>query len=295
MATIETTPIDKPLAYTATADARHAAVLSIQPSRGWVSLKLRDLWEYRELMYFLVWRDVKVRYKQTALGVAWVVLQPILTTIIFTVIFGNLAKMPSDNLPYAVFALAGIVPWNFFSGAITRGSMSLVGNAGMISKVYFPRLVMPTAAVMAGIVDLAIVLVLLFGLMIYFGVVPTLAIVTLPLFLLLALVTALGVSLWLAALNVRYRDVNYIVPFITQFWLYATPVVYPSSLIPDKWRILYGLNPMAGVVEGFRWAVLGTNEAPGPMLAVSVAISAFLLISGAYFFRRVERTFADVI
>jgi lipopolysaccharide transport system permease protein len=224
-----------------------------------------------------------------------VVLQPVLTTLIFTVIFGNLAKMPSENLPYAVFALAGIVPWNFFSGAVTRGGASLVGNAGMLTKVYSPRLVMPIASVLAGLVDMGIVLALLGALMFLFNVSPTPAIVTLPLFLLLALATSIGVSLWLSALNVQYRDVNYLLPFVTQFWLYATPVVYPASLIPANWRMLYGLNPMAGVVEGFRWALFGTNEAPGPMLAVSVAMVLVLLVSGAYFFKRMEKKFADVI
>lgn len=286
---------DKALAMAAQASANDAPVIAIRPMRGWVSLKLDELWESRELLYFLIWRDLKVRYKQTALGVGWVVLQPILTTLIFTVIFGNLAKMPSENLPYAVFALAGVVPWNFFAGAVTRSSMSLVGNAGMITKVYFPRLALPIASVLGGLPDMAVVLVLLFVFMGIYGVVPTAAILTLPLFMLLALATALGVGLWLAALNVQYRDVNYVVPFITQFWLYATPVVYPASLIPDKWRVLYGLNPMAGVVEGFRWALLGTQEAPGPMLAVSVGMVIFILVSGGYFFRRMEKKFADIV
>lgn len=272
-----------------------STVIRIKPSRGWVPIHLRDLWEYRELMYFLIWRDVKVRYKQTALGIAWVVLQPLATTLIFTVIFGNLAKMPSGNLPYAVFAMAGLVPWNFFSGAFTRGSGSLVGSANLISKVYFPRLIIPISGVLGGLVDMAIVMVLLFALMLYYGLVPTLAVLTLPLFVLMAIGTALGVSLWFSALNVQYRDVNYLVPFIAQFWLYATPVVYPSSLIPEKWRVIYGLNPMAGVVEGFRWALFGTGEGPGPMLLVSVAMVLFLIVSGAFFFRRMERTFADVI
>ena len=272
-----------------------STVIRIKPSRGWVPIHLRDLWEYRELMYFLIWRDVKVRYKQTALGIAWVVLQPLATTLIFTVIFGNLAKMPSGNLPYAVFAMAGLVPWNFFSGAFTRGSGSLVGSANLISKVYFPRLIIPISGVLGGLVDMAIVMVLLFALMLYYGLVPTLAVLTLPLFVLMAIGTALGVSLWFSALNVQYRDVNYLVPFIAQFWLYATPVVYPSSLIPEKWRVIYGLNPMAGVVEGFRWALFGTGDGPGPMLLVSVGMVLFLLVSGAFFFRRMERTFADVI
>jgi lipopolysaccharide transport system permease protein len=247
------------------------------------------------LLYFLVWRDVKVRYKQTALGVAWVVLQPLATTLMFTVIFGNLAKIPSENMPYAVFSLARLVPWNFFAGALSRGGVSLVGSAHLISKVYFPRLVIPVASVLGGLVDLAIVFALLLGLMLFFGIVPTAAIVTLPLFLLLALATALGVSLWLAALNVQYRDVGYLIPFLAQFWMYATPVVYPASMIPEQWRILYGLNPMTGVVEGFRWALFGTGQAPGLMLAVSVLTVSVLLVSGAFFFQRMEETFADVV
>ena len=280
---------------TTLAQAPALTVIRIKPTRGWAPIHLGDLWEYRELLYFLIWRDVKVRYKQTALGVAWVVLQPLATTLIFTVIFGNLAKISSGNLPYAVFAMAGLVPWNFFSGAFTRGSGSLVGSAHLISKVYFPRLIIPIAGVLGGLVDMAIVMVLLFALMLYYGIVPTLAVLTLPLFVLMAIGTALGVSLWFSALNVQYRDVNYLVPFIAQFWLYATPVVYPSSLIPEKWRVIYGLNPMAGVVEGFRWALFGTGEGPGPMLLVSVAMVAFILVSGAFFFRRMERTFADII
>lgn len=268
---------------------------AIRPSRGWVSLHLHDLWEYRELLYFLVWRDVKVRYKQTALGVAWVVLQPLATTLIITFVFGNLARMPSDNLPYAVFALAGLVPWNYFAGAIGRGGQSLVGSANLISKVYFPRLIIPVSSVLAGLVDLAVVMALLLALMVGFGVAPTPAILTLPLFLLLAVATALGVSLWLAALNVQYRDIGYLIPFLVQFWMYATPVVYPSTLIPEQWRALYGLNPMAGVVEGFRWALFGTGQAPGAMLAISMAMVTVLLVSGAYFFRRMERIFADIV
>jgi lipopolysaccharide transport system permease protein len=270
-------------------------IIHIRPSHGWVIPELRDLWEYRELLYFLVWRDVKVRYKQTALGVAWVVLQPLATTLMFTVIFGNLAKIPSENMPYAVFSLAGLVPWNFFAGALSRGGVSLVGSAHLISKVYFPRLVIPVASVLGGLVDLAIVFALLLGLMLFFGIVPTAAIVTLPLFLLLALATALGVSLWLAALNVQYRDVGYLIPFLAQLWMYAMPVVYPASMIPEQWRILYGLNPMTGVVEGFRWALFGTGQAPGLMLAVSVLTVSVLLVSGAFFFQRMEETFADVV
>ena len=270
-------------------------IVRIRPPRGWASLDLRELWEYRELLYFLAWRDVKVRYKQTALGVAWVVLQPLMTTLIFTIIFGNLAKIPSENLPYAVFALAGLIPWNYFSGAFARGGVSLVGSANLISKVYFPRLVIPISSILAGLIDSAIVFVVLIGLMLFYGITPTWAIVTLPLFLLLAVATALGVSLWLSALNVQYRDVGYLVPFIAQFWMYATPVVYPASMIPERWRLLYSLNPMTGVVEGFRWALFGTGEGPGLMLAVSVVMVLVLLVSGAFFFKRMENTFADVV
>lgn len=273
----------------------HPPTIRIQPSRGWVSLQLEQVWEYRELLYFLVWRDVKVRYKQTALGVAWVVLQPLLTTVIFTVIFGNLAKMPSENLPYAVFAMAGLVPWNYFAGAFSRGGTSLVGSANLISKVYFPRLIIPMTGVLAGLVDMGIAFLVLIAVMLFFGVIPTLAVVTLPFFVLLAIATALGVSLWLSALNVQYRDIGHLIPFLTQFWMYATPVVYPASLLPAGWRIIYGLNPMVGVVEGFRWALFGTGEGPGLMLLVSVVTVLALLISGAFFFRRMEKTFADVV
>ncbi len=272
----------------------NAPVILIRPSRGWVAVNLRDLWEYRELLYFLVWRDIKVRYKQTALGIAWVIVQPLATTLIFTIIFGNLARMPSDNLPYALFALSGLIPWNFFASAFARGGTSLVSSAHLLSKVYFPRLIIPIASVLGGLVDALIVLGLLIVMMPLFGVLPTPAIVFLPLFLLLAIATALGVSLWLAALNVQYRDVGYLLPFIVQFWLYATPVVYPSSLIPEQWRVLYGLNPMVGVVEGFRWALFG-KAPPGASLAVSVVIVILLLIGGAFVFRRMEKTFADVI
>ncbi len=272
-----------------------APVTIIEPSRGWVPIRWRELWAYRELLYFLVWRDIKVRYKQTALGVAWVILQPLLTTVVFTVIFGNLAKLPSENLPYAVFAMAGLVPWTYFAGAFSRGGTSLVGSANLISKVYFPRLLIPLTGVLAGLVDMAVAFVALLGLMLWFGAVPTVAVVTLPFFLLIAVALALGVSLWLAALNVRYRDVGYLIPFLGQIWMYATPVVYASSLIPEKWRVIYGLNPMAGVVEGFRWALFGTGDAPGPMLLVSVLVTLALLVSGVFFFRRMEKTFADVV
>ncbi len=269
--------------------------LRIRPSRGWTALHLRDVWEYRELLYFLVWRDVKVRYKQTLLGVLWVALQPLATTIVFTLIFGNLAKMPSDNLPYAVFALAGLLPWNYFAGAIGRGGSSLVGSANLISKVYFPRLIVPISSILAGLVDFAITFLLLVGLMLYYGYLPSVSWLLLPFFLLLAIATALGVSLWLSALNVQYRDVGYLIPFLVQLWFFATPVVYPSSLIPAPWNVLYALNPVAGVVEGFRWALFGKGSAPGVMLLISTVVVAALVVSGLFVFKRMERTFADVV
>lgn len=269
--------------------------IRIRPSRGWTALKLRDVWDYRELLYFLVWRDVKVRYKQTALGVTWVVLQPLVTTIVFTLIFGNLAKMPSDNLPYAVFALAGLLPWNYFSGAVGRGGQSLVGSANLISKVYFPRLIIPVSGVLGGLVDFGIVFVMLVVLLAFYGFYPALSWLLLPFFLLLAIATALGVSLWLSALNVQYRDVGYLIPFFIQLWFFATPVVYPSSMIPAPWNVLYALNPMTGVVEGFRWALFGRGAAPGPILLVSIAAVIVVLITGLYVFKRMERTFADIV
>jgi len=269
--------------------------LVIEPTRGWAVLKLGEVWEYRELLYFLVWRDVKVRYKQTALGIAWVVLQPLVATVIFTVVFGNLAKIPSGNLPYPLFAFAALLPWNYFAGALTRAGTSLVNNANLITKIYFPRLIIPLAGVINGLVDFGISLIVLVALMIYYGVVPNAAVLLLPFFLLMAIGTALGVSLWLAALGVQYRDVNYLLPFLSQVWMYATPVVYPASLFPERWRPLLGLNPMAGVVEGFRWALTGSGDAPGPLLLVSVGIIVVLLVSGLVFFRNTERTFADVV
>lgn len=297
MAEIQTTLEEKTLKepIVAAGQVPELRLVRIRPPRGWAALELREVWDYRELLYFLAWRDVKIRYKQTVLGIAWVVLQPLATTLIFTVIFGNLAKIPSENLPYAVFAMAGLIPWNYFSAAFSRGGASLVGNANLISKVYFPRLIIPISSILGGLIDSAIVFVVLLVLMLFYGIVPTWAVVTLPLFLLLAVATALGVSLWLSALNVQYRDVGYLVPFIAQFWMYATPVVYPASMIPEQWRLLYSLNPMTGVVEGFRWALFGTGQGPGLELAVSVATVVLLVVSGLYFFKRMEETFADVV
>ena len=270
-------------------------VLRIAPSRGWVSLKLRELWEYRELAYFLVWRDIKVRYKQTALGAAWAVIQPFFTMVVFSLFFGRLAKVPSDGIPYPIFAFAALVPWNFFAHGLTQSSDSLVGSSHLIKKVYFPRLAIPISSVLSGTVDFCISFCVLIGMMLYFGRTPTAHIVWLPLLLLLALATALGVGLWLSALNVQYRDVKYTVPFIVQFWMFATPIAYPSSLLGEPWRTVYGVNPMVGVIEGFRWALLDTNTSPGPMIGVSAVAAALLLVGGAFYFRRMEKTFADVV
>jgi lipopolysaccharide transport system permease protein len=278
----------------ASASARNE-VLIIQPTQGWLKINFREIWEYRELLYFLVWRDIKVRYKQTALGAGWAVLQPVMTMIVFSVFFGRLAKMPSDGIPYPIFAYAALLPWQLFAFALSESANSLVGSQNLIQKVYFPRLVIPIAGVLAGLVDFAIAFVVLLGMMEYYGIHPTAAIFVLPAFIVFAVAAALSVGLWLSALNVEYRDVRYTIPFLTQFWMFATPVAYPSTLIPEKWRALYGLNPMAGVVEGFRWALLGKSTSPGPLLWVSVAAVILLLIGGLAYFRRMEKTFADII
>jgi len=270
-------------------------VVRIEPSKGWVSLKLRELWEYRELLYFLIWRDVKVRYKQTVLGAAWAIIQPFFSMVVFSLFFGRLAKIPSDGVPYPIFSYAALVPWTFFANGLSQASSKLVGSADLLRKVYFPRLAIPIATVLSGIVDFVLAFLVLLGMMLYYGVVPTLNILWLPLFLLLALVTSLGVGLWLSVLNVQFRDVQYVVPFLTQLWLFATPIAYPSSLLSEPWRTLYAVNPMVGVVEGFRWALLGTDTSPGPMITVSTLIASALLIGGAFYFRRMEKTFADIV
>ena len=270
-------------------------VTIIRPSRGWISLNLRDLWEYRELLYFLTWRDIKVRYKQTVLGAAWAIIQPFFTMVVFSLFFGRLAKVPSDDIPYPIFSYAALVPWTFFANGLQQSSTSLVASANLIKKVYFPRLVVPISGVISGVVDFVLAFVVLLGMMLYFGIVPTWNVVWLPLLLLLALVTSLGVGLWLTAMNVQFRDVRYAVPFLVQAWMFATPIAYPSSLLDEPWRTLYGINPMAGVVEGFRWALLGTETAPGPIVLVSALVAVGLLISGAFYFRRMEKTFADVV
>jgi lipopolysaccharide transport system permease protein len=272
----------------------NSEILFIRPADGWTSIGLKELWEYRELLYFLTWRDIKVRYKQTALGAAWAIIQPVFMMLVFSLFFGRLAKVPSDGIPYPIFTFCALLPWQLFAHALTESSNSLVANERLITKVYFPRLVVPISAVLGGLVDFAIAFVILLLMMFYYGIVPTAAVVALPGFILLAIMTALGVGLWLSALNVQYRDVRYTINFLIQFWLFATPVAYPSSIVPEKWRALYGLNPMAGVVEGFRWALLG-NKPPGALLWVSVASVIVLLIGGLYYFRRMEQQFADVV
>lgn len=265
-------------------------------ARGrWVPLDLKEVWRYRELMWFFIWRDVKVRYKQTALGVAWAVLQPVLSMLVFTLVFARLAHVATGGIPYPIFAYCGLLPWQLFAFSLTESSMSVVANERLISKVYFPRIMVPIAAACAGLVDMAVsflVLMVLFG---WYGMHPGKAILALPLFLVMALATALAVGIWMAALNVEYRDVRYVLPFVTQFWLFATPVAYPASLVPARWRVLYGLNPMTGVIEGFRWSLLGRGDAQVTLVAVSAVIVVLLLVGGLYYFRSVERTFADVV
>ncbi len=266
-----------------------------EASKGWAWPKLRELWEYRELLYFFAWRDIKVRYKQTVMGALWAIIQPFFTMVIFSLFFGRLANIPSDGVPYPVFSFTALVPWTFFANALAQASNSLVSNANMIKKIYFPRLALPIATVLAGTIDFAVAFIVLLGIMLFYGLVPTVNIIWLPFFALLALVTSLGVGLWLAVMNVQFRDVRYTVPFLTQAWLFMTPIAYPSSLLPEPWRTLYGLNPMAGVVEGFRWALLGTDTAPGKMIIVSSMVALILLIGGAFYFRRMEESFADVL
>jgi len=267
----------------------------IKPPQDWVPLELKELWEHREIFSFLIWRDIKVRYKQTILGAGWAVLQPFFTMIVFSIIFGWLARMPSDGVPYPIFAYTALLPWQLFVRSLTASSNSIVANESLITKVYFPRLVIPLSATAAGVLDFAIASVVLFGMMAYYHIVPTSAVWMLPLFVLLAIATAFGVGLWLSALNVQYRDVGHALPFLTQMWLFATPIVYPSSLIPEQWLALYGLNPMSSVVEGFRWALLGTGSKPGPMLIASASAAFAVLISGLYYFRKMEQTFADAV
>jgi lipopolysaccharide transport system permease protein len=274
---------------------REIPAIRLQPSKGWVPIKLNELWEYRELLFFMIWRDIKVRYKQTVLGMSWAIIQPFFTMIIFSLFFGQLAQVPSDGIPYPIFSYAALVPWGFFSNGLTNSANSLVMSSNMLKKVYFPRLVLPISTVIGGVVDFVIAFVVLLLMMLYFGIVPTVNVIWLPLFLLLALITSLGVGLWLSAMSVQFRDVRYALGFLVQVWLFATPIAYPSSLLDEPWKTLYGANPMAGVVEGFRWALLGTDTAPGLMIIVSSVVAALLLISGLFYFRRMEKGFADLV
>ena len=267
----------------------------IRPPKGLPSLGLKEVWQYRELLYFLAWRDIKVRYKQTALGVLWAIIQPFFIMLVFSIFFGRLAGIPSDGIPYPLFVYSALVPWTLFAHSLTESSNSLVANERLITKVYFPRLIVPLSAVLAGLVDFAISFAVLLAMMLYYGIAPGLAVLTLPLFVLLAVMTALGAGLWLSALNVRYRDVRYVLAFIAQLWLFATPVAYPSTLVPETWRTVYGLNPMAGVVEGFRWALVGKTARPGMLLVVSTLVVILIFVSGLVYFRRMEDTFADLV
>jgi lipopolysaccharide transport system permease protein len=277
------------------ADDIYRPMVRRQARPGWVAINFAELWQYRELLVFYAVRDIKVRYKQTILGATWAILQPVLTMVVFSIFFGKLAKVPSDGVPYPVFSYCALLPWQLFAYALTQSSNSLTQDAQVLTKVYFPRLIIPLASVIAGLVDFAIAFAVLVGMMIYYDIVPGLAMVTLPLFTVLALAAALSVGLWLSALNVRYRDVRYTIPFLAQFWLFVTPVAYSSTLVPQKWQAFYGINPMVGVVEGFRWALLDKSSPPGPMLMVSATATVVLLIGGFYYFRRMEKSFADIV
>ena len=267
----------------------------IQPRRHLFALDLKTIWEYRELLYFLVWRDLKVHYRQTLIGAGWVILQPLTTMVIFTLVFGKFAQIPSDGLPYPVFVYSALLPWNLFASSLNRGTSSVVGNAQLVSKIYFPRLILPVSGVLSPLVDFAVAFVILVGMMIWYRTLPSWGILALPLFLLLAVLTALAVGLWLSALNVRYRDVGHAIPFLTQIWMFASPVAYPISVVPEKWRLLYSLNPMSGVIEGFRWALLGGQGPDFGLIVISSGMVLVLLLSGIVYFKYTERTFADVV
>jgi lipopolysaccharide transport system permease protein len=281
-------------AETQPSEAPAAGAIRVQPRPGWRALELRDLWNYRELLYFLAQRDVKVRYKQTVLGASWVVIQPFITMVVFSVFFGHLAKIPSNGVPYPVFSFAALVPWTFFSTSITMSANSLVMTPDLVTKIFFPRIIMPVASVVAGLIDVGVAFLFLLGIMLFYGVLPGTEVLLIPALFLLLIVTTLGVGIWLSALNVEYRDVRYAMTFLVQLWLYVTPVVFPSSLVPEPWRTVLGINPMAGVVEGFRWALLGIEVSPG-LIGVSVLSATVILFSGLFYFRRVEDRFADVI
>jgi lipopolysaccharide transport system permease protein len=270
-------------------------VMRITPPSGWWAIPFGELWNYRELLYFFVWRDIKIRYKQTAIGAAWAVLQPFLTMLIFSLFFGRLAHIPSEGLPYPIFYYSALLPWMYFAAALVNATNTIVENQRLITKVYFPRLALPLSAVLSGLVDFAVSFVMFIIMMIYYRIQPFPALLWLPLFLLLAMLTALGVGLWLSALNAIYRDVRYVLPFLVQFWLFASPVAYPSSLVPEKWRWLYGMNPMAGVIEGFRWSLAGSGKPPSGLIFVSTGVVLVLLLSGVVYFQKMETTVADVV
>lgn len=267
----------------------------IKPSSGWRTLDLREVWAYRELLGMLAWRDVSIRYKQSVAGIGWAIIQPLMTMVIFTIIFGKFAKLPSDGFPYPVFAYCALLPWNYFAQSLSGSSDSLVGSSYLITKVYFPRLILPLSKVSSGLIDFGVAFIILFGMMAWYRISPTAGILLLPVFMLVAMLTALGVGLWFTALNVKYRDVRFIVPFIAQFWMFASPVAYSTSLVPEKWRWLYGLNPMAGVIEGFRWALLGKSAPDFRMMLVSFAAVCAVLITGLFYFKKMEKTFADIV
>jgi len=270
-------------------------IVVIEPSKGWFDLKLRSVWDYRELLYFLAWRDLKARYAQTAMGLAWAVIQPLFMMLVFTVIFSSIARIPSDGIPYPIFAYTALVPWSYFAKSLDRSGFSVVAESNLITKVYFPRVIVPLAATLGGLLDFVIAFLMLIGLMAWFGVTPNWKIATVPFFLAVAVVASLAVSLWLSALFVKYRDIGAVVPLLTQVWMFATPVAYPMSMIPDRWRTLYAMNPMVGVVEGFRWALLGTTAPDPALLAVNLLVIIILFVCGVAFFNRMANTFADVI
>ena len=266
----------------------------IRPPRKWVPVDFKELWEYRELLYFFTWRDVKLRYKQTGLGIAWAIIQPLFLMVVFSLFFGGLAQIPSDGVPYPLFSLAALLPWTLFAEGMTRSTISMVSNAGIMTKVYFPRLIMPAASIMSPLVDFCVAFGILIIMMAYYGFVPTINVIFLPLLVVFAMMTSLAVGLWLSALNVKYRDFQYTVPFLIQIWMFASPVVYPASMVPEQFRFLYALNPMTGVIEGFRWALLGTNP-PSMMIFISLGVVIALLVSGVFYFRRMEQYFADIV
>ena len=273
----------------------HSHKMVIEPPSGWMPVNLKEVWAYRELLGILAWRDVSVRYKQTVAGIGWAIIQPVMTMIIFTIIFGRFAKLPTDGIPYPLFSFCALLPWNYFSQSLSGSSDSLVGASNLITKVYFPRLVIPLSRVFGGLIDFAIAFVIMLGMMVWYGVLPGYGLALLPVFILVSMITALGVGLWLTALNVKYRDVRFVVPFLVQFWLYASPVAYSTSLIPERWRWLYGLNPMVGVIEGFRWALLGKAAPDFEIMALSLVIIMAILVSGLYYFKKMEQTFADIV